>query len=66
VPGAPEVKEGVEARVALNEGWGPAGGGGRGGRDACGCGVEEDGGCGEALRPGGGGYDMMNGCALYP
>ena len=63
MPGALEVNAGVEARADLKEGCGPAGGGGRGGRDACGCGVEDDEGCGEAFKPGGGGYDMMNGCA---
>lgn len=36
------------------------GGGGRAGREGCGCGVEEpDLGC-DFFRPGGGGYDMMN------
>jgi hypothetical protein len=41
-----------------------AGGGGRAGSEWCGCGVEEpDLGC-ELFRPGGAGYDMMNGMRL--
>ena len=35
VPGAPDEKLGVEFKACLNEGGGPAGGGGRGGSDAC-------------------------------
>ena len=50
----------------LKEGGGPAAGGGRGGSDAWSGGVEEDAGVGGCLRPGGGGYDMMNGCTIKP
>ena len=64
VPGA-EEKVGVEVVCDLNEGGGPAAGGGRGGRDAWIGGVEDEGeGAGCSLRPGGGGYDMMNRCAI--
>ena len=67
MPGAPDEKEGVEASADLKDGCGPAGGGGRGGRDECSCGVVvADGGMCGALRPGGGGYDMMNGCTVHP
>ena len=66
MPGAPDENEGVEASADLKDGCGPVGGGGRGGRDECSCGVVADGGTCGALRPGGGGYDMMNGCTVYP
>ena len=49
-------------KAGLKDGGGPAAGGGRGGSEACGCGVEEDEEGWFCLRPGGGGYDMMNGC----
>ena len=42
VPGAPEENVGVGVKADLKDGGGPAGGGGRGGRDACGCGVEDE------------------------
>ena len=59
VPGAPEEKDGVLPKAGLKEGGGPAAGGGRGGSDAWAEGVEDDG-VWFCLRPGGGGYDMMN------
>lgn len=66
VPGA-EEKVGVDKLVDLKEGGGPAAGGGRGGSDEWGGGVDEDEvGIGGCLRPGGGGYDMMNGCTITP
>ena len=66
VPGA-EAKVGVEEVVGLKDGSGLADDGGRGGRDACaGDAVDkEDEVCG-SFRPGGGGYDMMNGCTVKP
>ena len=42
-------------KAGLNEGGGPAGGGGRGGSDACGCGAVDEAGGWVVLRPGGGG-----------
>ena len=65
VPGA-EEKVGVDELADLKDGGGPAAGGGLGGNDACSGGVAEDGVAGGCLRPGGGGYDMMNGCATTP
>ena len=67
VPGA-EEKVGVDELVDLKDGEGPTAGGGRGGRDAWSGGVaeEDDDDVGGCLRPGGGGYDMMNGCAIMP
>ena len=66
VPGA-EEKVGVDKLADLKEGGGPAAGGGRGGSDEWGGGVDEDAdGVGGCLRPGGGGYDMMNGCTKMP
>jgi hypothetical protein len=48
----------ADAKAGLKEGGGVfADGGGRGGSEEGGCGVEEEG-----LGPGGGGKDMMNGC----
>ena len=47
----------------MKDGGGPAEGGGRGGSEACaGEVVDEEEVCG-SFKPGGGGYDMMNGCA---
>ncbi len=62
VPGAEENVGAAEA-ADLKDGGAPAGGGGRRGREACVGGVEDDEEVWEALRPGGGGYDMMNGWA---
>ena len=62
VPGA-EEKVGAAAVAGLNEGGAPAGGGGRRGSEACAGGVEDEGvEVWDGLRPGGGGYDMMNCC----
>lgn len=48
----------AEGKAGLNEDGGAfADGGGRGGNEEGGCGLEEMG-----WRPGGGGRDMMNGC----
>ena len=66
MPGAPEEKDGVLPKAGLKEGGGPAAGGGRGGSDAWADGVEEDAGVWFCLRPGGGGYDMMNVCTWMP
>lgn len=65
VPGAAE-KVGIGDVADLKDGGGPAGAGGRGGREAWAGGVEDEEGVGGCLRPGGGGYDMMNGCAIMP
>ena len=63
VPGA-EEKVGVEGVVDLKSGGGPADGGGRGGSEAwAGAVVDEEEVC-DSFKPGGGGYDMMNGCAV--
>lgn len=42
VPGAPEEKLGTLLKDCLKEGGGPTAGGGRGGREAWGCGVVVD------------------------
>lgn len=65
VPGADE-KVGVDDVADWKGGGGPAAGGGRGGREAWSGGVKEEEDVGGCLRPGGGGYDMMNGCATRP
>ena len=50
----------------LKDGGGPADGGGRGGSEACaGEVVVGDEVCG-IFKPGGCGYDMMNGCTVKP
>ena len=59
-PGA-EEKVGAAGTAGLKDGGAPAGGGGRRGSEACAGGVEDDDEVWEGLRPGGGGYDMMNG-----
>jgi hypothetical protein len=64
VPGAPE-NDGDAEGAGLNDGNGPAGGGGLGGRDEC-CGAVVDEAVCEALRPGGGGKDMMNDRTVDP
>ena len=60
MPGA-EEKVGAADVAGLNDGGAPAGGGGLRGSEACAGGVDDDDTeVWEGLRPGGGGYDMIN------
>ena len=64
VPGA-EENVGAAEVAGLNDGGAPAGGGTRRGSEACAGGADgDDDEVWEGLRPGGGGYDMINCRAL--
>ena len=63
MPGA-EENVGVEDVAGLKVGGGPAAGGGLGGREEWAGVFEDEAVVVVALRPGGGGYDMMNCCAI--
>lgn len=52
--------------VDLKDGGAPADGGGRGGSEAWAGEVADDEEVCGSFKPGGGGYDMMNGCAAKP
>lgn len=59
VPDMPFVEDAGPEKADLEDA--PTPGGGRAGREGCGCGVDEAEEF-EVFKPGGGGYDMMNSC----